>query len=359
MISGLKFSDSCGLVETIYIDAPDFPLQVLSSNDIVVCDTSLGGTAYAYAAGGSPQYDSVYVFTWYDSNWGIISDSAIITGLGVGDYFLEVTDSNGCQANIPITVSTPELPLVLTPQLFGVVCTGDSTGSAIVFAGGGTAPYDFHWTHLTGSLLDEMSTGIVTRDTVLGLSAGSYHLLVTDASGCTKEMVFNIDEPSVRLEILDVLVVDSIDCYGDLEGRAIVNMVSGSGSPAYSYYWDNGEITEEALSLSGGWHTVMVSDSRGCLVVDSVDIPENTLIKSVLDIATPISCYGEDDGVVSVSTQAGSPFLTSPHYEYFWSNGVIGSDTITNLTHGSYYLTSRDALGCVVVDSIYLPRLNL
>ena len=349
-------SDSCGLVETIYIDAPDFPLQVLSSDSVVVCDTSLGGTAYAYAAGGSPQYDSVYVFTWYDSNWGIISDSAIITGLGIGDYFLEVTDSNGCQANIPITISTPELPLVLTPQLFGVVCTGDSTGSAIVFAGGGTAPYDFHWTNLTGSLLNATSTGIVTRDTVLGLSAGSYHLLVTDASGCTKEMVFNIDEPSVRLEIQEVLVVDSIDCYGDLEGRAIVNMVSGSGSPAYSYYWDNGEITEEALSLSGGWHTIMVSDSRGCLVVDSVDIPENTLISSVLDITTPISCYGYNDGVISVSTQAGYPFLTSPHYEYFWSNGVIGSDNITNLTHGSYYLTSRDALGCVVVDSIYLTE---
>ena len=108
--------------------------------------------------------------------------------------------------------------------------------------------------------------------------------------------------------------------------------------------------------MSGGWHTVVVSDSRGCVVVDSVDIPENPLIASVLDIANPISCYGDNDGVISVSTQGGVPFLLAPHYEYFWSNGVISSDTITNLTHGSYYLTSRDALGCVVVDSIYLPE---
>ena len=146
-------------------------------------------------------------------------------------------------------------------------------------------------------------------------------------------------------------------CIRDsLEGRAIVNMVSGSGAPVYSYYWDNGEITDEALSLSGGWHTVVVSDSRGCVVVDSVDIPENSLIKSVLDITNPISCYGDNDGVVSVSTQGGVPFLLAPHYDYFWSNGVISSDSITNLTHGSYHLTSRDALGCVVVDSIYLPE---
>ena len=63
-ISILDNLTNCLTNKTIYIDAPDFPLQVLSSDDIVVCDTSLGGTAYAYAAGGSPQYDSVYVFTW-------------------------------------------------------------------------------------------------------------------------------------------------------------------------------------------------------------------------------------------------------------------------------------------------------
>ena len=36
----------------------------------------------------------------------------------------------------------------------------------------------------------------------------------------------------------------------------------------------------------------------------------------------------------------------------FWS----GVTSISNLYHGSYYLTTRDALGCVVADSIYLPE---
>ena len=31
-------------------------------------------------------------------------------------------------------------------------------------------------------------------------------------------------------------------------------------------------------------------------------------------------------------------------------------DIIENLSHGSYYVTTQDALGCVVVDSIYLPE---
>ena len=73
----------------------------------------------------------------------MVDDS--ISNLGIGDYFLEVTDSNGCQANIAISVSTSQLPLFITPQLFGVVCTGDETGSAVVFSGGGFAPYDYEW----------------------------------------------------------------------------------------------------------------------------------------------------------------------------------------------------------------------
>ena len=344
-------SDSCGLVETIYIEAPQFPLQVLSSNNVIICDNSLGGTAYAYAAGGSPYSDGTYIFEWYNASWGSILVDDTISNLGIGDYFLEVTDSNGCQANIAISVSTPQLPLFITPQLFGVVCTGDSTGSAVVFSGGGFAPYDYEWSGLNGAVI-ETANNIILSDTLTGLPAGSYHLMVTDNSGCTQEMTFNISESSTRLEIASVLVVDSIDCYGDLDGRGIVNMVTGSGSPSYNYLWDNGEITNEAFNLSGGWHTVQVSDSRGCIVVDSVDIPENPIIESNL-VVDSISCYGYNDGAISVSTQGGIPLLNPPFYDYFWSNGVSPNvDNIDSLFHGSYYLTTRDALGCVVVDTI-------
>ncbi len=355
VITGID-SDSCGLRDTVYVDAPQFPLQILSSNSVTVCDTSLEGSAYASAAGGSPSVSGGYSFEWYNSNWGSIGVGDSISNLGIGDYFLEVTDSNGCQANLPITVSTPQLPLFLSPQLFGVICTGDSTGSAVVFSGGGSAPYNYEWSDFNGVII-QTTNNIITRDTLSGLVAGSYHLLITDSAGCTEEMTFNIDEPSVRLEISSVAVVDSIDCYGDLDGRGIVYMVNGSGSPAYSYLWDNGETTFIANSLSGGMHTVEVTDTRGCVVVGSIDIPENSQISSDLVIADSVSCFGLNDGSISVSTQGGVLLPTAPYYDYFWSNGVNPNfDIIENLSHGSYYVTTQDALGCVVVDSIYLPE---
>ena len=362
-------SDSCGLVETINISAPQFPLQVLSANSVTICDNSSQGSAIAEAAGGTPFSDGSYAYEWYTAN-GIIPANIIGTGdsisnLAIGDYFLEVTDSNGCQANMPITVSTPQLPLFVTPQLFGVVCTGDASGSAIVFTGGGYAPYDYEWSELNGAVLETVND-ITTSDTISGLVAGFYQLLITDDVGCTEEFTFNVDEPNVALEIASVLVVDSVDCYGDLNGRALVNMVPFSGAPAYNYLWDNGETTFIANSLSGsltaslsgngGWHTVHVSDSRGCTVVDSVLIPENTQIKSSLSITDSISCFGDNDGLISVITQGGYPSSTSPFYEYFWSTGDVGTLFIDSLFFGSYYVTTRDDLGCVVVDSITLSE---
>ena len=348
-------SDSCGLVETIYIDAPLFPLQVLTSNLVTICDDSLGGVVYGYAAGGSPSVSDGYLFDWYNASGGLLSSGDSISGLGVGDYFLEVTDSNGCQANQPITVSAQQAPLSLIPDVSGVVCTGDSTGSAIFFTGGGSAPYSYVWSELNGPVL-EVTNNIINRDTLSDLLAGSYHLVVTDANGCAEDMSFTIDEPSLRLEISSVAVVDSIDCYGDLNGRGIVYMVSGSGVAPYNYLWDNGETTQEALSLGGGWHTVQVSDSRGCVVIDSLDMPENTEIKSDLVITDSISCYGDSDGSIEVSTIGGVHLSSILNYEYFWSDGSVDVLFIDSLSYGSYYLTTRDSLGCVVVDSIYLPE---
>ena len=323
-----------------------------------MCDNASQGSAVANAAGGTPYSDGTYVYEWYNSSWGSVGTGESISNLTIGDYFLEVTDSNGCQANLPITVTSPQLPLFISPQLFGVVCSGDASGSAIVFTGGGYAPYDYEWSVLNGPVLDTVNN-IISSDTISGLAAGFYHLVITDDVGCTEEVTFNLDEPNIALEIASVLVVDSIDCFGDLDGRALVSMVNGSGAPPYSILWDNGEVTNEALSLSGGWHAVAVTDIRGCVVVDSVLIPENDSIESDLVIDQNISCFGESDAAAFISTSTGVSAL----YTYFWSHLPNQIDNAfeylaLNLSYGSYYVTTRDVLGCVVVDSIFIDQPN-
>ena len=58
--------------------------------------------------------------------------------------------------------------------------------------------------------------------------------------------------------------------------------------------------------------------------------------------------------LASISSFGGS----STVYTCFWSTGQqtagVNSDVAVGLQQGSYYVTTRDALGCEVVDSIYI-----
>ena len=259
----------------------------------------------AYAAGGTPFSDPAnpYLFEWFSDSWGSLGVGDSVGGLGVGSYYLEVTDSNGCDEFIAISVVAPQLPLNISPQLFAVPCKGGNTGSAIVYTGGGFAPYDYEWTDLISGAILQTATDINTHDTLSNLFSGDYHLEVTDAAGCIEEMTFNIMEPATAMDIYDILVVDSNLCYGDAEGRAWV-YVSG-GQPGYNYLWDNGDTDYLADSLTGGWHSVEVTDSWECKLDTSIYIPENSLIESELFIADSISCYGDFDGSIIVSTPSG------------------------------------------------------
>ena len=100
----------------------------------------------------------------------------------------------------------------------------------------------------------------------------------------------------------------------------------------------------------------MLTDDWDCEVIDSIYISENTLIQSALVVDTTVSCYGESDGVASISSTGGASSL----YTYFWSTGQqtvdVNTDFADSLLQGSYYVTTRDILGCEVVDSIYISQ---
>jgi len=108
--------------------------------------------------------------------------------------------------------------------------------------------------------------------------------------------------------------------------------------------------------LTSGWHSVLLTDDWGCKLVDSVFIAENTLIVSDLVVDTTVSCYGFSDGQASISTVGGSSFL----YTYYWSTSQTtlnaNVDVASGLSYGSYYVTTRDDLGCEVVDTVFISE---
>ena len=100
----------------------------------------------------------------------------------------------------------------------------------------------------------------------------------------------NVPEPSVALSIDSMVLIESIACYSDSVGKAI--LYASGGQVNYAYLWDNGETTTIADGLTSGYHSVYLSDDWGCEVLDSIYIPENSLIESDLTNVQDVSCYG-------------------------------------------------------------------
>ncbi|MDC0204773.1 hypothetical protein OAJ65_03150, partial [Flavobacteriales bacterium] len=109
-------------------------------------------------------------------------------------------------------------------------------------------------------------------DTLSNLPAGVYLLDITDSLGCSSSQIsITMSEPSYALSIDSILLVDSVNCFGNNTGSATA-YVSG-GMPPWTLLWDNGETTTIANNLSVGFHTFVLTDSWGCEVIDSIFIP--------------------------------------------------------------------------------------
>ena len=354
-------SASCYINNDITITAPNSPLQALTTGDAGLCHSDSLSEVVVYAVGGTVPYS----YLWYNSSGGspssVISSTDTASGLSSGIYFAVVTDANGCDTTSSVQVLSANTSLFSTTQISEVVCKGDSSGYLIADAGGGFAPYTYTWSTSVGGII-KTTSGVYTTDTLHNIPNDIYLLDITDHFGCkVSQMSLTVNEPSQALVLDTIYLIDSIACFGDNDGRALG--VKSGGDPSYVYLWDNGESTLLANHLTSGYHTLSVTDERGCAVLDSIYIPESSEIISTLVIEESIACYSlpnqiSSNGVVSVSTVGGYPL-----YLYSWSNnqpldtGIV--DTAFALSYGVYALTTEDSLGCSVVDSVYLSEPGL
>jgi len=354
-------SSGCLLEVPVTISAPGFPLQAFASSEVTVCHGGSSGVVVGSSAGGTPGY----IYSWYESGNPVsFSSNDTVVGLSAGSYYLSVADTNGCDTFTTVNVIEPQFPLQGSVQIFGVPCKGDSTGMIVGDAGGGWGPYVYYWLDDQGDTIPRLDDQgdtippdsydyIFERDTLSDLLSGIYQLHIYDDKGCFVDYTLNVPEPDSALSI-DVVLVESIACNGDSVGKAIV--YASGGQVNYAYLWGNGETTAVADGLTSGYQSVILSDDWGCVIDTGIYIPENSLIESNIDTAQDVSCYGDTNGIAVISSFGGS----SSVYTYFWSTGDdtsgVNSDTLVGLLQGSYYVTTRDSLGCEVVNTFYISE---
>jgi len=321
-------SASCGVaysnpVEIHVFDAFDTISTAVTN---VACNgANTGAISLTMTGGNAP-----YTYSW--SNGG---NSALITGLMAGTYTVTVTDAAGCGTlNYSFTINQPTALVASIGSTTNVLCNGGNSGATAATASGGTGPYTYAW-----------SNGATTASNT-GLTAGTYTVTVTDASGCTDTDVVTITQPIAL--VASIGSSTNILCNGGSNGSATVS--ASGGTAAYTFLWSNGMAMATATGLSAGTYTVTVTDANGCTDTDVVTITEPAVLVASISSSSNVSCNGANDGSATVSASGGTAA-----YTYLWSNGS-SSATVTGLAAGTYTITVTDANGCIDTDVVSITQ---
>ena len=250
------------------------------------------------------------------------STTLYLNNLAAGSYVITMRGNGSVFTDTFIVTQ----PTAVAPVLdtINVACHDSSTASAWITSPiGGTPGYTFLWSNTQ------------TTDTITGLTAGVYSVLVTDSFGCTGSASVNITQPAASVSA----IADSINikCFGETNGEAWIN--ASGGTPAYSYIWSSGAgVTDTISSLGVGTYTATITDAANCTATASVNITQPAAVEA--NVATHDDSCGLSIGGVAISVTSG----VAP-YTYTWTPAGIDS---AKLDSGSYSVLITDANGCTV-----------
>jgi len=229
-------------------------------------------------------------------------------------------------ANTSISVSTDQ-----------PTCKGGNDGSIDITVNTGTSPYTYAWT--------KNGAAAGTTQDLSGVSAGTYVVNVTDASGAQFSQEVILGDPA-GVTINDATVVNPTGAGND---GSIALSVSGGSTPL-SFLWSNGETTRDIAGLIGGAYTVTITESTGCEIEATYTLGGGELAVTI-DLDEAISCNGESDGQLIARPSGGA----AP-YSYQWSQGGETGNNPSGLTAGKYSVTVTDGTGATASGEITLEE---
>ena len=314
---------TCQIVtEPIFVDFQDIINYSLINLSQPSCQGIGDGTATLLISGGNPPYQVM----WNDTIIG-----SQVNNLTGGTYQVTITDNLSCSiVTEDIEVINPQSINAGVAVLRDVDCNGDNNGFIQLGISGGSPPYNITW-----------SNG-ATDPTITQLTAGEYSVTITDRLGCDRIVEnINISEPD-QVEIL-VNNKENNSCTDDKMGMVDISVLGGTAP--YSYFWSNGNRTEDLSNIPSGTYSITVSDINACITtMDNIIITEPDPIALRLEDVISVNCPASTNGTITVDVIGGQP-----NYIYNWNTADgIDSDnnSLDSLGPGFYSLTVVDDFGC-------------
>jgi hypothetical protein len=252
-----------------------------------------------------------------------------------GTYDIFITDSIGCNF-IDSVMITGTPGILVAGAVTDPSCSVCNDGSIIITVTGGTPTYNYIWSNST-----------ITQNQS-GLTPGTYCVTVADQTGCTVTNCFVVNQPNCSF-VTQVFLQSGCDTTSCNSYLSVLSM--GGVGPHYGFL--NG-VFHNVFTTAGtfgplcpGYYDLMVTDSAGCVFVDSFFIFPPTPLTVALTGQDP-SCPGCNDGFIVSSVTGGTP-----PYAYVWSNGSTIS-SIQGLPAGVYCVTVYDMMQCSQVECYVL-----
>ncbi|MFN8276819.1 MAG: gliding motility-associated C-terminal domain-containing protein [Chitinophagales bacterium] len=308
-------SNNISVQQSVTIGTPDSIHTVLTPVNIT-CHGLSDGSISAAVTGGTPGYS----YSWQPGG----TNANPLTNLAAGNYWVEVTDLNGCKDSAYASVTEPPLLQLSLGNTDSVRCFGQSNGVAEVHPSGGTPGYSFTW-----------SATAITDSTNNALSAGPFSVTVTDSRGCTATVSGNIYQPQ---QIQASVTPTNANCATSNDGSAIATV--SNGTAPYTYVWNGNSGGSVVAGLPAGNDTLVVSDFNGCTVSAPFVIDTNYVLH--LRIRTDsTSCFNGNDGSAYVTALNGAGA-----YSYNWNPANNNDSMATALVPGTIGVTVTDAHNC-------------
>jgi hypothetical protein len=318
-------NNNCQRVDSISVTQPIQITAVVNTTN-ATCSSSNGSIMVVASGGSGSNYQ-------YSSDGVTFTSNGLFSGLEAGTYFIVVKDGVNCKSTVSGVVASSGGPTIAGSTSQNISCNSGSDGSITisnVIGGTGTLQYSKNGINFQSSPIFS------------GLTAGNYIIQVKDANGCIDTTAKTLTQPNAFLVVTST---NNVLCHGAQTGVVTISASGGAGFFVYSL--NNGFSYQSGSTfnnLPAGAYSVIIKDAANCSTSKNFVITEPSPIhvnSSVLNV----SCYGANDGEISVTATGGvSPFLYSISQETFSSNGVFDS-----LAGDLFYLIKvKDANNCII-----------
>lgn len=319
------------LEDSVFI-TPSYTLNLNTKSDSAFC-TPQNISVFSNPLNGTAPYN----YSWAKENSNFSSTSKQFTenisALGDNNYFLFVSDDNGC-VGFDSTKITLHPPLSIDAGNYASFCSGIGSVQLKAQVSSGTAPYTYTW-QPTNATTDTITVSPTTTT--------SYTLKVEDDNGCVS---YDSAKVIVAPAISFTPPLATSTCEGINVNLEATNII---GIAPITFTWDGKPSTEKFTVINPKQSKAIIiemKDGNGCETARLVQLVVNDNPEVELG-PTKTVCRGVPQFIQAVATKGKAP------YNYKWSNN-IATDSFTTILNSPqvFIVTVTDDNGCTTSDNI-------